>query len=578
MDFRERYEEWLNNPDFGEEVKKELESIKNNEKEIEDRFYKDLEFGTAGLRGIIGYGTNRMNKYTVGKATLGLAEYIIKNNGQNRGVAIAYDCRHMSKEFSEETALILNSKGIKTYIFEELAPTPELSFAVRELKCISGIVITASHNPPEYNGYKVYWEDGAQIISPIDRGIIDEVNKITDYSKITIMNKQEAEEKGLYNIIGKEMDDRYIEEIKKNILNLEAIKEQAEKLKIVYTPLHGTGGKLVTRVLSELGFKKVYTVEKQMLPDGDFPTVEYPNPEDPKAFKLAIELAKKVEADIILANDPDSDREGMFVRDNKGEYIRFNGNMTSLLIAEYIFSQMKQKNIMPENGAMIKTIVSSNLAEAIAKEYKLKLFKTLTGFKHMAKIMRENETSNKYKILFSYEESFGCIIGTHVRDKDGIVAIMSLCELAAFYKNKGISIYEQMQNIYRKYGYYLEDQYTITKKGAEGAIKIKETMEKIRSKLPKKIGKYNIISISDYEQMKYRNLKTGEEKVTELPKSNVLYYELENDNWCCIRPSGTEPKIKMYFGIKADNYEIAQKELEELKNAMIKITTWTWEL
>ena len=507
MDYRERYEEWLNNPNFGEEVKKELESIKNDEKEIEDRFYKDLEFGTAGLRGVIGYGTNRMNKYTVGKATLGLAEYIIKNNGQDRGVAIAYDCRHMSKEFSEEVALILNSKGIKTYIFEELAPTPELSFAVRELKCISGIVITASHNPPEYNGYKVYWEDGAQIISPIDRGIIDEVNKITDYSKITIMNKQEAEEKGLYNIIGKEMDDRYIEEIKKNILNLEAIKEQAEKLKIVYTPLHGTGGKLVTRVLSELGFKKVYTVEKQMLPDGDFPTVEYPNPEDPKAFKLAIELAKKVEADIILANDPDSDREGMFVRDNKGEYIRFNGNMTSLLIAEYIYSQMKQKNIMPENGAMIKTIVSSNLAEAIAKEYKLKLFKTLTGFKHMAKIMRENETSNKYKILFSYEESFGCIIGTHVRDKDGIVAIMSLCELAAFYKNKGISIYEQMQNIYQKYGYYLEDQYTITKKGAEGAIKIKETMEKIRSKLPKQIGKYNIISISDYEQMKYRNLK-----------------------------------------------------------------------
>ena len=571
MDFRERYEEWLNNPNFGEEVKKELESIKNDEKEIEDRFYKDLEFGTAGLRGVIGYGTNRMNKYTVGKATLGLAEYIIKNNGQDRGVAIAYDCRHMSKEFSEEVALILNSKGIKTYIFEELAPTPELSFAVRELKCISGIVITASHNPPEYNGYKVYWEDGAQIISPIDRGIIDEVNKITDYSKITIMNKQEAEEKGLYNIIGKEMDDRYIEEIKKNILNLEAIKEQAEKLKIVYTPLHGTGGKLVTRVLSELGFKKVYTVEKQMLPDGDFPTVEYPNPEDPKAFKLAIELAKKVEADIILANDPDSDREGMFVRDNKGEYTRFNGNMTSLLIAEYIFSQMKQKNIMPENGAMIKTIVSSNLAEAIAKEYKLKLFKTLTGFKHMAKIMRENETDNKYKILFSYEESFGCIIGTHVRDKDGIVAIMSLCELSAFYKNKGISIYDQMQNIYQKYGYYLEDQYTITKKGAEGAIKIKETMEKIRSKLPKQIGKYNIISISDYEQMKYRNLKTGDEKATELPKSNVLYYVLENDNWCCIRPSGTEPKIKMYFGIKANSNEEAQKELEELKNEMITI-------
>ena len=573
MNYKERYEEWLNNPSFGEEVKKDLESIKNNEKEIEDRFYKDLEFGTAGLRGVIGYGTNRMNKYTVGKATLGLAEYIIKNNGQNRGVAIAYDCRHMSKEFSEEAALILNSKGIKTYIFEELAPTPELSFAVRELKCISGIVITASHNPPEYNGYKVYWEDGAQIISPIDEGIINEVNKITDYSKITTMNKQEAIQKGLYNIIGKEIDDRYIEEIKKNILNPEAIKEQAEKLKIVYTPLHGTGGKIVTRVLSELGFKKVYTVEEQMKPNGNFPTVEYPNPEDPKAFKLAIELAKKVEADIILANDPDSDREGMFVRDNNGEYARFNGNMTSLLIAEYIFSQMKEKNIMPEQGAMIKTIVSSNLAEAIAKEYKLKLFKTLTGFKHMAKIMRENENDNKYKILFSYEESFGCIIGTHVRDKDGIVAIMSLCELAAFYKNKGISIYEQMQNIYQKYGYYLEDQYTITIKGAEGAIKIKETMEKIRRNPPKQIGKYNIISIYDYEQMKYRNLKTGEEKTTELPKSNVLYYELENENWCCIRPSGTEPKIKMYFGIKSDDNETVQKELEELKDAMIKITT-----
>ena len=573
MNYKERYEEWLNNPDFGEEVKKELESIKNDEKEIEDRFYKDLEFGTAGLRGVIGYGTNRMNKYTVGKATLGLAEYIIKNNGQNRGVAIAYDCRHMSKEFSEEAALILNTKGIKTYIFEELAPTPELSFAVRELKCISGIVITASHNPPEYNGYKVYWEDGAQIISPTDEGIINEVNKITDYSKITIMNKQEAKEKGLYNIIGKEMDDRYIEEIKKNILNPEAIKQQAEKLKIVYTPLHGTGGKLVTRVLSELGFKKIYTVEEQMTPDGNFPTVEYPNPEDPKAFKLAIELAKKVEADIILANDPDSDREGMFVRDNKGEYVRFNGNMTSLVIAEYIFSQMKEKYIMPENGAMIKTIVSSNLAEAIAKEYKLKLFKTLTGFKHMAKIMRENETDKKYKILFSYEESFGCIIGTHVRDKDGIVAIMSLCELAAFYKSKGISIYEQMQNIYKKYGYYLEDQYTITIKGAEGAKKIKEIMEKIRNNQPKEIGKRKIISIYDYQQKKYKNLTTGEEKATELPKSNVIYYELENDNWCCIRPSGTEPKIKMYFGIKANSNEEAQKQLEELKNEMIKIAT-----
>lgn len=571
MNYKKKYEEWLNNTYFEKEVKEELESIKENEKEIEDRFYKDLEFGTAGLRGIIGYGTNRMNKYTVGKATLGLANYIVKNNGQNKGVVIAYDCRHMSREFSEETALILNSKGIKTYIFDDITPTPELSFAVRELKCISGIVITASHNPPEYNGYKVYWEDGAQIVAPIDEGIIKEVNQIKEYSEITKMDKKDAIKRGLYNIIGKEIDDRYIQEIKKNILNPEAIEKQSSNLKVVYTPLHGTGGKLATRILSELGLKKIYTVEEQMKPDGDFPTVEYPNPEDPKAFKLAIELAKKVKADIILANDPDADREGMFVRKNEGEYVRYNGNMTSLLIAEYLLSQMREKNKLPQNGAMIKTIVSSNLADAIAKEYNIDIYKTLTGFKHMAKIIRENEQSNKNKILFSYEESFGCIIGTHVRDKDGIIAIMSICELAAYYKNKGISVYEQMQNIYKKYGYYLEDQYTITIKGAEGSIKIKEMMEKIRNTPLKNIGKYKVIAIYDYQLKKYKNIETGEEKETTLPKSNVLYYELENENWCCIRPSGTEPKIKMYFGVKKENYETAQRELEYLKKEMIEI-------
>ena len=571
MGYKEKYEEWLNSPVFDKEVKEELESIKGNEKEIEDRFYKELEFGTAGLRGVVGYGTNRMNKYTVGKATLGLARYIVKQNGQNRGVAIAYDCRHMSKEFSEEVAAILNYNGIKTYVFDDLRPTPELSFAVRELKCISGIVITASHNPPEYNGYKVYWEDGAQIIAPVDEEIINEVNAIQDYSQIKLMDKKEAIEKGLYNVIGKEIDDKYIEAIKKNILNWDSIKTQADKLKVVYTPLHGTGGKLAPRILEEMGLKSIYYVKEQMEPNGDFPTVEYPNPEDPKAFKCAIELAKKVDADIILANDPDADREGMFVRDNNGEYIRFNGNMTSLLIAEYLFSQMKEKNIIPQNGAMIKTIVSSNLADAIAKEYNLKLYQTLTGFKHMAKIIRENEISNENKVLFSYEESFGCIIGTHVRDKDGIVAIMSICELAAYYKNKGISVYEQMQNIYKKYGYYLEDQYTITIKGAEGAIKIKEIMEKMRTNPPENIGKYKIVSISDYQLKKYNNLMTKEEKETTLPKSNVLYYELENDNWCCIRPSGTEPKIKMYFGIKENNYDDAKNNLEYLKNKMIKI-------
>ena len=571
MNYREEYQNWLNNPYFEEEVKKELESIKDNEKEIEDRFYKELEFGTAGLRGIVGYGTNRMNKYTVGKATLGLANYIIKKNGQDRGVAIAYDCRHMSKEFSEQTALILNSKGIKTYVFEDLRPTPELSFAVRELNCISGIVITASHNPPEYNGYKVYWEDGAQIISPTDEEIINEVKAITDYAQITIMDKEQSIEKGLYNIIGKEIDDKYIEAIKKNVLNIEAIKEQSDNLKVVYTPLHGTGARLATRVLNELGFKKIYTVEEQMQPNGDFPTVDYPNPEDPKAFKMGIELAKKVDADIILANDPDADREGMFVKNNNGEYVRFNGNMTALLIAEYLLSQKQEKNILPKNGAIIKTIVSSNLADAIASGFNLRLYKTLTGFKHMAKIIRENEENGGPEILFSYEESFGCIIGTHVRDKDGIVAIMSLCELAAYYKNKGISVYEQMQNIYKKYGYYLEDQYTITIKGAEGAVKIKEMMEKMRNNLPKNIGKYKVVSISDYQLKKYINLENGEERETTLPKSNVIYFELENENWCCIRPSGTEPKIKMYFGVKKNSKEEAEAEVKYIRDEMIRI-------
>ena len=571
MDYRKEFEKWLNNPYFDDEVKQDLENIRDNEKEIEDRFYKELEFGTAGLRGVVGYGTNRMNKYTVGKATLGLANYIVKKNGQERGVAIAHDCRHMSKEFCEQTALILNSKGIKTYVFNDLRPTPELSFAVRELGCISGIVITASHNPPEYNGYKVYWEDGAQIISPVDEEIIAEVNAITDYSQITMMDKEKAIEKGLYNILSSEIDDKYIEAIKKNILNFDSIKEQADNLKVVYTPLHGTGAKLATRILNELGFKKIYTVQEQMEPNGDFPTVDYPNPEYPAAFKMAIELANKVEADIVLANDPDADREGMFVRDNNGEYVRFNGNMTALLIAEYLFSQMKEKNILPENGAMIKTIVSSNLADAIAKGYDLKLYKTLTGFKHMAKVIRENEETNEQKVLFSYEESFGCIIGTHVRDKDGIVAIMSLCELAAYYKSKGISIYEQMQNIYKKYGYYLEDQYTITIKGAEGAAKIKEMMEKMRNNLPENIGKYKVVSISDYQLKKYRNLKTGEEKETNLPKSNVLYFELENENWCCMRPSGTEPKIKMYFGVKKNSNKEAEDEVKYLRDQMIRM-------
>lgn len=563
--YMEKYEEWLNNPVIDEESKNELLSIKENKAEIEDRFYKDLEFGTAGLRGVIGIGTNRMNKYTVTKATQGLANYIIKNCGQNRGVAIAYDSRRMSKEFSEETALCLNANGIKTYRFEDVRPTPELSFAVRKLGCISGIVITASHNPPEYNGYKVYWEDGAQIVEPIDKDIINEVGNIKDFSAIKTMNKEEAVSQGLYNTIGKEIDDNYITELKKLIVNQKAIKEMQNEIKIVYTPLHGTGGMLVERILREIGFENVYVVKEQEKPDGRFPTVSYPNPEDPKAFELAMKLAKEVDADIVLANDPDADRLGMYAKDSKTEeYIQFNGNMTGNLIAEYILSQKKENGALPENGAIIKTIVSSNMTEAIAKEYGVKLFATLTGFKNIAKIIRRFEEDKSYECLYSYEESYGCIIGTHARDKDGIVAVMTLCEAAAYYKMQGMTLWDQMQEMYKKYGYYKEKQMSITLKGVEGAQEIKTMMENMRNNPEKEIAGLKVISFGDYQKQEITH-ENGAREATGLSKSNVLYFELEKNAWVCVRPSGTEPKIKFYMGVCENSAEVADKMLAKLE-------------
>lgn len=570
QEYLKRYEEWLNNPAIHEEDKKELRAIQNNEKEIEDRFYKDLEFGTAGLRGVIGMGTNRMNEYTVTKATQGLANYIIKKQGQNRGVAIAYDSRRMSPEFSELTALCFNANGIKTYRFDSLRPTPELSFAVRELGCIAGIVITASHNPPEYNGYKVYWEDGAQIVEPTDKEIIEEVNKVTDLSSIKLMEKQDSIEQGLYHTIGEEIDKRYIEELKKLVVNQEAINQMQKKLKIVYTPLHGTGNIPVQTILKELGFENVYVVPEQSKPDGNFPTVDYPNPEDPKAFTLALALAKEKDADLVLANDPDADRLGVFVKDTKtGEYIGFNGNMTGNLIAEYILSQKKARGTLPENGAMIKTIVSSNLTDAIAKEYGVKLFSTLTGFKNVAKIIRGFEENHQSHIcLFSYEESYGCIIGTHARDKDGIVAVMTLCEAACYYKKQGLTLWDQMLKMYEKYGYYKEKQFSITLKGIEGAEKIKKMMEHMRAEIPEEMAGEKVLAIGDYLAQTIHFLVTGETTSTNLPKSNVLYYELTNDSWCCVRPSGTEPKIKFYMGVKETSMEKADAKLEKLEQAI----------
>ena len=560
-----RYNEWLNSKVIDKESKKELESIKQNEQEIEDRFYKDLEFGTAGLRGVIGIGTNRMNKYTVTKATQGLANYIIKQGGKDRGVAIAYDSRIMSKEFSEETALCLNANGIKTYKFEDVRPTPELSFAVRELGCIAGIVITASHNPPEYNGYKVYWEDGAQIVEPTDKEIINEVNSIKDFATIKTMNKKEAVEKGLYNIIGNKIDDRYIEELKKLIVNQDAINKMQKDIKIVYTPLHGTGGKMVKTILSQIGFENVYIVKEQEQPDGHFPTVSYPNPEGEKAFALALDLAKKVDADIILANDPDADRLGIYVKDTKTkQYIKFNGNMTGNLIAEYILSQKKANGTLPINGAIIKTIVSSNMTDAIAKEYGVKLFSTLTGFKNVAKIIRDFEKDNSYKCLFSYEESYGCIIGTHARDKDGIVAVMTICEAVASYKMHGLTLWDEMQEMYKKYGYYQERQISITLKGIDGAEQIKKIMENIRNNPPKEIAKLKVKAFGDYNKQEII-FEDGSKTNTELPKSNVLYFDLEKNSWICVRPSGTEPKIKFYIGVCEESMEKANEMLDELE-------------
>lgn len=572
MDYLKEYERWCTEPSFDEETKKELLEIKGNDEEIKDRFYKELEFGTAGLRGVIGMGTNRMNKYTVGKATQGLANYIIEQGTQEKGVAISYDSRRMSDEFSLQTALILNANGIKTYLFENLRPVPELSFAVRQLGCTAGIMITASHNPPKYNGYKVYWDDGSQIVAPRDKDIIAKVRAIKDFKEIKTISVEEAVEKGLFKVIKEEMDDKYINKLKSLVLNPDIVKREGKELKIVYTPLHGTGNTVTSRLLKELGFKNLYVVPEQAEPNGNFPTVDYPNPEDKKAFKLALELAKKVDADVVLANDPDADRLGIYAKDSKtGEYMTYTGNMSALLIAEYRISQMKEKGILPSDGMFITTIVSSELAKAIAKDYGLECIEVLTGFKNIGAVIKKAEEKKDKTYVFGFEESYGCLIGDYARDKDGISAVMSLCEAAAYYKSKGMTLWDQMMKIYEKYGFYKEDQVSIVLEGADGAEKIKDMMTNMRNNLPEKIGKYKVIEFKDVELDEVKNLVTGEQRKTGLPKSNVLYYELENNAWCCVRPSGTEPKIKLYMGVKADSMEMAEKDLEELKKAMVEL-------
>lgn len=565
MDYRDAYESWLKDDYFNEEIKRELREIAADEKEIEDRFYRELEFGTGGLRGVIGAGTNRMNIYTVRKATQGLANYIIRARGQEKGVAIAYDSRRMSPEFAKEAALCLNSNGVKTYIFESLRPTPELSFAVRELNCIAGIVITASHNPAEYNGYKVYWEDGAQITPPHDKNILAEVAAVRDYSEVSTMAEAEAVKLGLYNVIDSSMDDRYMEELKKQSIHPEIIKKMAEDIKIVYTPLHGTGNLPVRRVLKELGFQQVYVVEEQEAPDGNFPTVSYPNPEDPKAFTLALELAARVDADIVLATDPDADRLGVYAKDSKtGEYVSFTGNMSGMLIAEYILRERKAAGTLPDNAALVKTIVTTNMADVLCRAYDAKLVEVLTGFKYIGEQIKLFEENDSYSYVFGLEESYGCLAGTYARDKDACVAVMMLCEVAAAYKAEGQTLWDGMLDIYEKYGYFREDLQTITLKGITGAEQIKGIMEDLRKNPPAVIGGIRVKEVRDYQASAARELETGKESSITLPKSNVLYFDMEDGCWCCARPSGTEPKIKFYIGVKADSLEASDEMLKKV--------------
>ena len=563
-DYRVRYQQWLEDPFIDEATKAELRGI-TDENEIKERFFKELEFGTGGLRGIIGNGSNRLNRYTVGKASQGLANYIKKEGTQKQGVAIAYDSRFMSPEFAEVAGLIFAANGIPAYVYPSLRPVPMLSFAVRELGCTAGVVLTASHNPPEYNGYKVYWEDGAQFTPPHDKGVLEEVLAIEDLSTVKTTSEEEALRSGKFQVIGKEIDDKYMAELKKQIIHPEIIKEVADEIKIVYTPFHGTGNVPVRRILSELGFKHVYVVPEQELPDPDFTTLEYPNPEDPKAFTLALKLAKEKNADIVLATDPDADRLGIYALDSKtGEYMPFTGNMSGMLIAEYILRERTATGTMPENPALVTTIVTTNMTAPITEAYGVKRIEVLTGFKYIGEQIKLFEQTGSNNYVFGLEESYGCLAGTHARDKDAVVAVMCLCEVAAWCKKMGITVWDQMLRLYEKYGYYKETQYAMTLKGIDGAAQIQAIMDKLRSNPPKSFGDLRVKEFRDYEKDTVLDLETGETKPTGLPKSNVLYFDLTNDSWCCARPSGTEPKIKFYMGVKGTSLEDAQARLEKL--------------
>lgn len=555
-DYRKEYQKWCDNPYFDEETRNELLGL--SKEEIEDRFYRELEFGTGGLRGLMGAGLNRMNRYTVRKATQGLANHMNQQAEGEKKAVIAYDSRHNSRAFALEAALCLCANGIQVFLFEDLRPTPELSFAVRELGCMAGIVVTASHNPPEYNGYKVYWEDGAQITWPRDAWIMEEVKRVTDFEAVKTMEEEQARQQGLLRQIGEELDCRYLEELKKLVLEPEILAEEAGKLKIVYTPLHGTGNILVRRVLKELGFEQVYVVEEQEQPDGDFPTVPSPNPEDGRAFAMALELAKEVEADLVLATDPDADRLGVYARDKKtGEYKEFTGNMSGMIICEYLLSRRKERGLLPTNGAVVTTIVSGKMAAAVCREYGAELIETLTGFKYIGEQIRLFEENGDREYLFGFEESYGCLVGTNSRDKDAVGAVMALCEAAAYYRRQGLTLWDQMECLYQKYGYYRESLHTLVKTGADGLAEINAMMESMRCQPLTSAGGLKTVEFRDY----------GRDR-----KANVLYYVLEGGSWICIRPSGTEPKVKIYIGTRGETL----LEAEDLLSRLWKDITVIW--
>ncbi len=573
MDYLSKYNEWLSNSLFDENTKVELRAIKDDIKEVEDRFYKELEFGTGGLRGVIGAGTNRINIYTIRKATQGLANYIIKEGEEamKRGVVIAHDSRRFSPEFADEAARVLGANKINAYVFDSLRPTPILSFALRELNCISGIVITASHNPPEYNGYKVYWEDGGQITAPKDYEIIEEVNSITDYNLIKSITRQEALDESLYHVIGPEMDDKYIEELKKLIIDTEVIRKEAENFTIVYTPLHGTGNIPVRRILSEIGFKDLHVVREQELPDGDFPTVSYPNPEDIKAFELALKLGKEKDADVIMATDPDADRLGVLAKTKEGDYKALTGNNIGMLLMEYILARKQEMGLLPTNGAVVGTIVSTYMARPIAKAFDVTLFETLTGFKYIGEKIKEFKASGSHEFLFGFEESYGALIGTHARDKDAVVAVMGVAELAAYYKSKGMTLYEALQSLYEKYGYFMESLRSITLKGKEGVEKIGHILTSLRANPPRQLAGIKVSKTKDYQSSLVTDLDTMATSGTGLPRSNVLYYDLDDGSWFCVRPSGTEPKVKFYFGVEGNSSSDAKVKLEALEKDVMDL-------